>query len=170
MTNVADYNIQNLKFLIVDDDTNMRHLISTILDSLGVKEIHTANSADKGFEILFKFEADIVICDLKMEPRDGIEFTKMLRTQDNSPNCYVPIIMLTGHAEKTIVESARDSGVHEFLAKPVSATKLYSKIRNIIEHPRDFIRTGDYFGPDRRRHDDPDYKGPERRKAGKKNN
>ncbi len=168
MTNVADYNIQNLKFLVVDDDANMCHLISTILGSLGVKEVLTANSVDKGFGILFEFEADMVICDLRMEPKDGIEFTKMLRTQDNSPNCYVPIIMLTGHAEKTIVESARDAGVHEFLTKPVSATKLYGKIRNIIDHTRVFIRTDDYFGPDRRRRDDPDYKGPERRKAGKK--
>lgn len=167
---MADYNIQNLKFLVVDDDANMCHLISTILGSLGVKEVHTANSADKGFGMLFEFEADMVICDLRMEPKDGIEFTKMLRTQDNSPNCYIPIIMLTGHAEKTIVESARDAGVHEFLAKPVSGTKLYGKIRSIIDHARVFIRTDDYFGPDRRRRDDPDYNGPERRKAGKKNN
>lgn len=170
MTNVADYNIQDLKFLVVDDDIHMCRLISTILDSLGVKKVQTADSADKGFKILCEFEADIVICDLRMEPKDGIEFTKMLRTLDNSPNRYVPIIMLTGHSEKSIVESARDAGVHEFLAKPVSVTKLYGKIRSIIDHTRNFIRTDDYFGPDRRRRDDPDYKGPERRKGGKKNN
>ncbi len=88
----------------------------------------------------------------------------MIRNRDDSPNCYVPIIMLTGHAEKTTVELARDAGVHEFLAKPVSATKLFEKIKNIIENPRVFIRTSDYFGPDRRRNQDPDFQGPERRK------
>ena len=100
-----------------------------------------------------------------MEPRDGIEFTKMIRNHDTSPNRYVPIIMLTGHSELSAVEEARDAGVNEFMAKPVSATKLYAKIKRIIEHPRDFVRTGDYFGPDRRRHQDPDYDGPERRQA-----
>lgn len=162
---VADYNIENLKFLVVDDDANMRHLITAILSSLGVKNTMTAGSVDKGFGQLDEFEADIVICDLRMEPLDGIEFTKMIRNHDTSPNRYVPIIMLTGHSELSAVEEARDAGVNEFMAKPVSATKLYAKIKRIIEHPRDFVRTKDYFGPDRRRHQDPDYDGPERRQA-----
>ena len=162
---MADYNIENLKFLVVEDDANMRHLITTILSSLGVRYTATANSAEKGFGRLSDFEADIVICDLRMEPLDGIEFTKMVRTHDDSPNRYVPIIMLTGHSELSAVERARDAGVHEFMAKPVSATRLYAKIKSIIEHPRVFVRTGDYFGPDRRRRQDPDYDGPERRKA-----
>lgn len=164
MAGVADYDIQDLKFLVVDDDTNMRYLVSTILSSLGVKATATADSADKAFGLLFDFEADIIICDLRMGPRDGIEFTRMVRTHDDSPNCYVPIIMLTGHSEKSAVVQAREAGVHEFLAKPVSAKKLYGKIRSIIENPRVFIRTEDYFGPDRRRRQDPDYDGPERRK------
>lgn len=161
---MADYNIEKLKFLVVDDDKNMRHLVTTILSSLGVKEISAAPSVDMGFGMLHGFKADIVICDLRMTPQDGIEFTHMIRNRDDSPNCYVPIIMLTGHAEKTVVELARDAGVHEFLAKPVSATKLFQKIKRIIDNPRQFIRTPDYFGPDRRRHQDPDYDGPERRK------
>ncbi|MCH7937366.1 MAG: response regulator [Proteobacteria bacterium] len=162
---MADYNIENLKFLVVDDDANMRHLVTTILSSLGVRNTATANSAEKGFGQLYDFDADIVICDLRMEPLDGLEFTKMIRNHDTSPNRYVPIIMLTGHSELSAVEQARDAGVHEFIAKPVSATRLYAKIKRIIEHPRAFIRTEDYFGPDRRRRQDPDYNGPERRKA-----
>ena len=162
---MADYNIENLKFLVVDDDANMRHLITAILFSLGVKNTMTAGSVDKGFGQLDEFEADIVICDLRMEPLDGIEFTKMIRNHDTSPNHYVPIIMLTGHSELSAVERARDAGVHEFMAKPVSATKLYAKIKSIIEHPRSFVRTENYFGPDRRRRQDSKYKGPERRQA-----
>ena len=164
MPAVAEYDIQHLKFLIVDDDSNMRHLVSTILRSLGVKATATADNADKAFGLLFDFEADIIICDLRMDPQDGIEFTRMVRTHDDSPNCYVPIIMLTGHSEKSAVMRAREAGVHEFLAKPVSAKKLYGKIRSIIENPRDFIRTGDYFGPDRRRQHTI-YDGPERRQT-----
>ncbi len=162
---MVDYNIENLKILVIDDDANMRHLISSILSSLGVKDTATANSADWGFERLNEFDADIVICDLRMEPLDGIEFTTMVRNHDTSPNRYVPIIMLTGHSELSAVEKARDAGVHEFMAKPVSPAKLYEKIKSIIEHPRDFVRTKEYFGPDRRRRQDPDYNGPERRKA-----
>ena len=61
---MADYNIENLKFLFVDDNANMRHLMSTILSSLGAKDTTTVNSVDKGFGKLYDFDADIVIRDL----------------------------------------------------------------------------------------------------------
>ena len=161
---MAGYDIQNLKILIVDDDANMRLLIRNILNSLGVKSIETAGSAESGYTMLGDYHADIAICDLVMEPLNGIDFTRMVRTHEESPNCYLPIIMLTGHAERTAVVSAREAGVHEFMTKPVSAEKLYSKIHTLIETPRVFVRSSDYFGPDRRRRQDPKYKGPERRK------
>ncbi len=161
---MADYNIQDLKFLIVDDDANMRQLIKTILSSLGVKDLETTSGTNQGYALLTKFAADIVICDLRMDPLDGIEFTRMVRTKEDSPNIYLPIIMLTGHAEIAAVENARKAGVHEFLSKPVSPTKLYKTIQGLIENPRAFVRSKDYFGPDRRRRQDPKYKGPERRR------
>ncbi|MEE1557103.1 MAG: response regulator, partial [Alphaproteobacteria bacterium] len=100
---MADYDIKNLKFLVVDDDANMRQLIRTILGSLGVIEVETAGGTDQGFASLEEFAADIVICDLRMDPLNGIEFARMVRTRDDSPNIYLPIIMLTGHAELTAV-------------------------------------------------------------------
>jgi len=76
----------------------------------------------------------------------------------------VPIIMLTGHSEKKRVISARDAGVTEFLAKPISAKSLYQRILNIVINPRPFIKSKGYFGPDRRRNAAANYTGPERRK------
>jgi DNA-binding response OmpR family regulator len=72
--------------------------------------------------------------------------------------------MLTSHSERTKVEAARDAGVSEFCAKPVTAAELLRKIAAVIDHPRSFIRSDDYVGPDRRRRDDPEFRGPERRK------
>jgi DNA-binding response OmpR family regulator len=75
--------------------------------------------------------------------------------------------MVTGHTEKTRVTAARDAGVTEFLAKPISAKALYQRIVNVVANPRPFIRTKTYFGPDRRRGVNANYTGPERRKDGK---
>ncbi len=94
---------------------------------------------------------------------DGLEFVRLLRTDTNSPNPFVPVIMLTAHTEAKRVVEARDAGVTEFLAKPISAHQLYSRIRAIIEHPRPFVRAKSYVGPDRRRRQEPDFKGPEQR-------
>jgi DNA-binding response OmpR family regulator len=75
--------------------------------------------------------------------------------------------MLTGHSEKRRVTAARDAGVTEFLAKPISAKGLYERIVNVVASPRPFIKTATYFGPDRRRNVSTSYVGPERRKGGK---
>ena len=71
--------------------------------------------------------------------------------------------MITGHTEKHRVEAARDAGVTEFLAKPITAHSLFSRIAEIVERPRAFVRCDSYFGPDRRRHQSDSYAGPWRR-------
>lgn len=86
-----------------------------------------------------------------MDPMDGIEFTKLVRTAKDGRNHFVPIIMLTGFAQLERVIQARDAGVTEFLAKPFSTESLYSRIVSIVDHPRAFIRCKTYVGPDRRR-------------------
>jgi DNA-binding response OmpR family regulator len=75
--------------------------------------------------------------------------------------------MLTGHSDKRRVMMARDAGVTEFLAKPISAKALYQRIINVVVSPRPFIKTKNYFGPDRRRNTTNTYIGPERRQGGK---
>ena len=62
------------------------------------------------------------------------------------------------------MEAARDAGVTEFLAKPITAHNLFARIAEIVERPRAFVRCDNYFGPDRRRHQNDDYPGPWRRK------
>ncbi len=147
----AQYNLDRLNVLVLDDDRNMRTLIETILFELGVRNIRQAHDVKQAFGDLRYFHVDIVITDWKMEPLNGLDFVRMVRSGDDSPNPYVPIIMLTGHTEPHLVCEARDAGVNEFLAKPISAKSLYSRLVSIIECPRPFIRTKTYFGPCRRR-------------------
>ena len=161
---MAALNIQRINFLVVDDNRHMRSLVKTILHALGSKSVQEAEDGADAFREMRTFPADIIICDWNMEPLDGLDFVRLIRTGADSPNPFVPVIMLTGHTEMNRVMEARDAGVSEFLAKPISAKGLYSRIRQVIEHPRPFIRTRMYFGPDRRRRLDPNYKGKERRK------
>jgi len=160
---MRNYNLERLNFLIVDDNKHMRALVTSILHALGIKNCIDAGDGADAFKELQHFPADIIICDWNMDPLDGLDFTRMVRTAKDSPNPFVPIIMLTGHTEMNRVVEARDVGVHEFLAKPISAKGLYSRIRAIIERPRVFVRAGSFFGPERRRRDSPTYMGAERR-------
>ncbi|MBT3767071.1 MAG: response regulator [Rhodospirillaceae bacterium] len=163
---MTDYNLERLNILIIDDNKHMRALIKSILNALGVRNVLEASDGADAFKELRHFPADIIICDWAMDPLDGIDFTRMVRTASDSSNPFIPIIMLTGYTEMMRVVDARDSGVTEFLAKPVSATKLYGRVKSIIEHPRPFVKTtgmNAYFGPTRRRDRRTSYKGSERR-------
>ena len=71
--------------------------------------------------------------------------------------------MMTGYSALPRVAQARDTGATEFLVKPFSANDLARRIAYVINKPRDFIETSDYFGPDRRRRIIEDYQGPKRR-------
>lgn len=164
--NGGAYDFHNLNVLIVDDNKHMRTLIRTVLNALGVWNVHEASDGADALKELEIFPADILICDLMMTPFDGIELTQMIRTAADSPNPFLPIIMLTGHTEMFRVAEARDVGVDEFLAKPISPKTLYGRIAQVIDNRRDFVKAGNYFGPDRRRRDDPNYIGKERRSAG----
>jgi CheY-like chemotaxis protein len=160
-----DFN--KLRFLICDDNAHMRRILRTLLHSFGAREVNEAEDGATSLEMFIHYVPDIVICDWAMPIFDGIELTQMIRQPNGSGNPYVPIILLTGHCDKRRVMTARDAGVTEFLAKPISAKALYQRILNVVVSPRPFIRTKTYFGPDRRRNTSNAYIGPERRNNGK---
>jgi CheY-like chemotaxis protein len=155
---------ENLKALIVEDNAHMRSLLRALLNSIGVKDIAEASHGQAAIDLLRERKSDLVLSDLAMKPMDGLEFTRYVRNHEHSPNPFVPIIMISGHTEKYRVEAARDAGVTEFLAKPITAHTLFSRIAEIVERPRAFVRCDSYFGPDRRRRGIEDYAGPRRRK------
>ncbi|HWL05673.1 MAG TPA: response regulator [Xanthobacteraceae bacterium] len=156
-----------LRFLVVDDNAHMRRIVRTLLHGFGTREVYEAEDGGAGLEAFTHHMPDIIITDWVMPIFDGLELTQMIRQPGANSNPYVPIIMLTGHSEKRRVIAARDAGVTEFMAKPISAKALYERVLNIVVNPRPFIRTKTYFGPDRRRTTNANYVGPERRNGGK---
>src|ERR1700722_20505452 len=155
-----------LRFLIVDDNAHMRRIVRTLLHAFGTRLVHEAEDGAGALEAFAQFMPDIVLLDWSMPMLDGLKFAQMIR-QPGGENCFVPIIMLTGHSERAQVTAARDAGITEFMVKPISPDALYRRIVNVIANPRPFIKTNTYFGPDRRRSVAPTYSGPERRKGNK---
>lgn len=143
----------------------MRSLIKELLKSAGVADVREAGDPIDAFELLRTVPVDILLVDLSMPMIDGVEFVKMIRTSADSPNQFLPIIMITGHSEKSKVFAARDAGVNEFLVKPINAKSLMARLAAIVENPRSYVRAGGYFGPDRRRANAKNFDGPWRRKA-----
>lgn len=155
----------SLKALLVEDNMQMRVLLRSLLHSLGIRDITEATNGERALAYLQDIAFDIIVTDLSMQPVDGITLTKAVRQSPESKNPYVPIVMVTGHTERHRVEAARDAGVTEFLAKPITTKNLFLRISEIVERPRPFVRCSGYFGPDRRRRYHESYHGPWRREG-----
>ena len=155
--------LQALQVLLVDDNQHMRAITSAVLQSAGVRKVREAADGAAGLEVLRDQPIDVAIVDFNMFPLDGVEFTRLVRNSPDSVNPYLPIIMMTGHSEKTRVYEARDAGVTEFVVKPITAKAILDRIQAVIFRPRPFVKTDGYFGPDRRRTAAAGYKGPMRR-------
>lgn len=149
--NPSRYDFSSLNIMVVEDSEHMRRLLRAMLYAMGVDSVLECCTAVEAFEELGRFEPHIVISDWNMAPVNGVDFTRMVRRDARSANPYVPIVMVTGHAETGRVIEARDAGVNAFLAKPISMKALSERLTALIDHPVTFIRSESYFGPDRRR-------------------
>lgn len=160
---MSGYRFDRLKILVIDDNVHMRKLVVTILQAFGTIQIFEATEGERAWAILREANPDVIFVDWMLEGMNGLDLTKMIRTSTASPNPFVPIVMLTGYTSLDHVRQARDAGINEFLAKPVSVKAILTRLTAVIQRPRPFVRTKSYFGPCRRRRGNAEYQGPERR-------
>lgn len=157
----------NLSVLVVDDNQFMRVIVNTLLRALGIRDVRECVDGADAFSVMKSWRPDVVIIDQHMQPISGLEFATLLRRGDDIDVFDVPLILLTAHTERSTIEGARDAGIDEILAKPLAATALLQRLTAVIENRRLFIRSKTYCGPDRRRRQDPRYKGVMRRATDK---
>jgi CheY-like chemotaxis protein len=160
---MSEYRFDRLRVLVVDDNVHMRKLVSTILQAFGISQISEAESGDRAWQSLRETNPDVIVMDWVMEGMSGVDLIRMIRSNPQAPNPFVPVIMLSGHTSLDHVRQARDAGANEFIAKPVSVKTMMSRLVAVIEQPRPYVRTGSFFGPCRRRRAISEYQGSERR-------
>ncbi|PCH82882.1 MAG: hypothetical protein COC02_04890 [Rhodospirillaceae bacterium] len=121
---MKNFDLTQVSALVVEKHHPMRSMLRGILRELGLKKVDDVASTESGFEEFNKKEPDIVLVDWALN-FDGIGLLNKIRTDTNSSNPFVPVIMVTAHSEVDRVIEARDAGMTEYLAKPISAKKLY---------------------------------------------
>jgi len=152
------YDFSRLGVLIVEDNDFVRQTLEDLLRYFQFGRVAVAKDGEEAIDYMKTLGSassiiapDIIISDLVMMPINGLLFLRWSRSAKESANRMVPFIMLSGAADEAYVNSARDLGATEFLAKPFSAGSVYKHLVKIIERPRQFITTTKFFGPDRRR-------------------
>lgn len=145
--------ISHLSILIVDKNPLLRTVFRQVLRELGARTVEAVSSVEAGFDAVRNRNPDIILADWGPDC-DGLGLLRRIRMDPQSPNPYVPVIVCSANTEAEAVLSARDMGMSEYLAKPVLAKSLYQRIARVVMEQRSFVKTGEFFGPDRRRHED----------------
>ena len=157
-------NLSRVKIMVVEESSGMRRLLVSVFRAFGIDQVTSFEDRERALSGLSSFSPDIITMDFMMSEVNGVEFTYDIRKGKTPLDIYVPIIMISGSSSVGEIEFARDSGVTEFLVKPVSPKMIYLRLLSVIQNPRPFINTKNFFGPDRRRRSLDSYGGKERRR------
>ena len=161
---MPSHDLGELSVLFLEQHASMRSLMRTVLRELGITRIKEAADPAQAFDLFQKEDFDLILTDWT-PTFDGLAFLGNIRNHEKSRNPYAPVIVVTAHAEIEQVHMARDAGMTEFLAKPISATRLHGRIRSALDGRRPFVKSRTFFGPDRRRRR-MEFDGIDRRKNG----
>ena len=116
--------LEDLRVLLVDDQTASLHLVRDMLAQLGVRTVLTASGGREALHVLAAAPVDAVLCDWTMPEISGLDLLRTVRK--DQPD--LPFIMVTGTADPTSVLAAKDSGVSGYLKKPFSSEDLRRKL------------------------------------------
>lgn len=126
---------KDLHVLIVDDENFVRTMVKQMLRTLGIVNIREADEGATALKEVQLFPPDLIICDLNMEPIDGMVFVQMLRNHHSIDLRSIPVIILTGKNDLATVKEAAAKGINGYLVKPVSLQSLRSRLDTVIKSP-----------------------------------
>lgn len=124
----------NLKVLVVDDQIFIRHIVMGFLRKMGFRKIEEASDGVAAIKVNNAFVPNLIICDIEMEPMDGLTFLQILRSNKSMGNSAVPVILLSNQADSETVKRAGKLGVNAFLVKPTSLEKMAERVNFVLFH------------------------------------
>jgi two-component system response regulator AtoC len=116
------------RILIIDDEENMRHMLSSVLGRLGY-EVQSAANGRIGLEIVSREHVDVVLCDIRMPEMDGMEFLR----QVNAAGLSVTVIMMSAFGSVDTALAAMRLGAYDYISKPFKADEIELVLRKAEE-------------------------------------
>ncbi len=124
------------KILLVEDEENIRMLVSTLLENEGYKVI-TAEDCTSAKMMYTSFVPDLILLDLGLPDNDGSAFLNDVRTHST-----VPVIILSARSDEGDKVSALDMGANDYITKPFGSAELLARVRCGLRNHRN----GNYEG------------------------
>ncbi|WP_457647458.1 response regulator [Profundibacter sp.] len=119
-----------IRIMVVDDMSTSRGLITQALDSFGIRHVTTAADGPSALNGIIQSPVHLVISDYNMPGMDGLHLLHNLR--QNPQTKTAGFILITGRADREIIEKGRSLGMNNFLKKPFTPPELRACIEAVI--------------------------------------
>jgi two-component system chemotaxis response regulator CheY len=124
---------KDLRILLIEDESYTRHMIGGLLRQIGFQHVNEAKEGGDGFKETIRTRPQVVLCDVHMEPMDGLGYLGMLRGFKNQDIAATPVIFLTADKQQETVVSAKQLKVDGYLVKPVSLQTLKQRLDALLK-------------------------------------
>jgi two-component system chemotaxis response regulator CheY len=121
--------IMGKKVIVIDDSQTIREQVGATLRQAGFDVVEGVDGVDGEAAIARTPDASLVICDVNMPSRGGLELLENLRASDRLRT--LPVLMLTTEGQPQLIERARKSGAKGWLVKPFKADLLLAAVRKL---------------------------------------
>lgn len=128
--------LQGIRVLLVDDDTDVRNVVSTMLESVGA-EVHALVSGAEIEPALTRVQPHVLVVDIGLPDEDGYSLLRRVRQFPARAGGATPAVSLTAHARNEDRARAIASGFQEHLPKPVDLPLLIATLRRLAAAPRE---------------------------------
>lgn len=122
-----------IRVLVIEDEPYIRQIICRLLRQIGFTLVEEAEDGTDGFKEILRTKPKLVICDIHMEPVDGITFLAKLRKIGHPELERMPVIFLTSDTAIDVVKRSKELNVDGYLAKPVSMATLKQRLDDVLD-------------------------------------
>ncbi|WP_312160589.1 response regulator [Phenylobacterium sp.] len=143
-------NLDRSVVLLVDDNPQALDALTSMFRGFGVRKQFKSTSGAGAMHVVKTQELDLIVIDSSMPDMDGYDFVRWLRREGPEASRFTPVIMLTGHAARAMVEKSRDSGANFVVSKPFTPEILLQRVFWVAKDERQMVVADGYVGPDRR--------------------
>ena len=119
-----------LQVLVVDDMSTSRGLIVQALEAFGIVNIHHAANADDALSLLAGQRVHLVLSDYNMPGLNGLQLLRQLRSHRETQ--AIGFILITGRADRKIIEEGRTLGMNNYIAKPFTTPELKACLEAVV--------------------------------------
>ena len=121
-----------LHVLVIDDEEFMRELVRRLLGLIGINKISEATDGADGLTKLMAAHPDLIVLDIMMEPMNGLKFLKTVRIGMSGARRDLPVIVLTGSDEQSVLGTAMALDCNAFLSKTESLDALKDRMARVL--------------------------------------